>query len=132
MPLISQSIRTHLVDYPAAMFLMVAPFRVKLGNSSPVALWLSALTRVTARVEPAFTDHAAGLVRVIRYWLHIVVDRAVEVISITAPSSFHSTGLEGSYYWVLAAAVLLTTSAHSASEVSAVRANLDSEPPGKR
>jgi hypothetical protein len=67
-----------------------------------------------------------GLVRVIRYWLHLWVDRALGVVSITAPSAFHFTGLDAWYYWVLAAAVLLTTSVLNAPEVSAAqRANLD-------
>jgi hypothetical protein len=123
---ISKSIHTYLIDYPIAIVLMVAPFLLKLGKSSPVALWLSVVTRVTPLLLPAFTDHATGLVRVIRYWLHLWVDRALGVISITSPSAFHFTGLDAWYYWVLAAAVLLTTSVPSAPEVSAAqRANLD-------
>jgi hypothetical protein len=123
---ISKSIHTYLIDYPIAIVLMVAPFLLKLGKSSPVALWLSVVTRVTPLLLPAFTDHATGLVRVIRYWLHLWVDRALGVISITSPSAFHFTGLDAWYYWVLAAADLLTTSVPSAPEVSAAqRANLD-------
>jgi len=125
-PFISKSIHTYLIDYPIAIVLMVAPFLLKLGKSSPVALWLSVVTRVTPLLLPAFTDHATGLVRVIRYWLHLWVDRALGAISITAPSAFHFTGLDAWYYWVLAAAVLLTTSVPSAPEVSAAqRANLE-------
>ena len=99
---------------------------LKLGKSSPVALWLSVVTRVTPLMLPALTDYPTGLVRVIRYWLHPWVDRALGVISITAPSAFHFTGLDAWYYRVLAAAILLTTSVLSAPEVSAAqRANLD-------
>jgi hypothetical protein len=89
---ISKSIHTYLVDYPIVIVLMVAPFLLKLGKSSPVALWLSVVTRVTALLLPAFTDHATGLVRVIRYWLHLWADRALGVISITAPLRFP-------FYW---------------------------------
>ena len=117
---ITKSIHTYLIDYPLAIVLVVAPILLKLGKSGPVALWLSVVTRVT------LTDHPAGLVRVIRYWLHLWVDRALGVVSITAPSAFHFTGLDAWYYWVLAAAVLLTTSVLNAPEVSAAqRANLD-------
>ena len=123
---ITKSIHTYLIDYPIAIVLMVAAFLLKLGKSSPVALWLSMVTRVTALLLPALTDHPTGLVRVIRYWLHLWVDRALGVVSITAPSAFHFTGLDAWYYWVLAAAVLLRTSVLSAPEVSAAqRANLD-------
>src|SRR6266700_3950667 len=123
---ITKSVHTYLIDYPVAIVLMVAPILLRLGKSSPVALWLSVVTRVTALLLPALTDHPAGLVRVIRYWLHLWVDRALGVVSITAPSAFHFTGLDSWYYWVLAAAVLLTTSILNAPEVSfAQRANLD-------
>jgi hypothetical protein len=123
---ITKSIHTYLIDYPVAIVLMVAPFLQKLGKSSPVALWLSVVTRVTALLLPALTDHPAGLVRVIHDWLHLWVDRALGVVSITAPSTFHFTGLDAWYHWVLTAAVLLTTSVLNAPEVSAAqRANLD-------
>ena len=123
---ITKSVHTYLIDYPVAIVLMVAPILLKLGKSSPVALWLSVVTRVTALLLPALTDHPAGLVRVIRYWLHLWVDRALGVVSINAPSAFHFPGLDAWFYWVLAAAVLLTTSILNAPEVSvAQRANLD-------
>ncbi|SDJ35700.1 hypothetical protein SAMN05216338_104712 [Bradyrhizobium sp. Rc2d] len=123
---ITKTIHTYLIDYPVAIVLMVAQFRLKLGKSSPVALWFSLVARITALLLPTFTNHATGLVRVIRYWLHIWVDGALGVISITAPSAFHFTRLDAWYYWVLAAAVLLTTSVLGAPEVSAAqRANLD-------
>ena len=62
---ITKSIHTYLIDYPVAIVLMVAPFLLKLGKSSPVALWLSVATRVTALLLPALMDHPTGLVRVI-------------------------------------------------------------------
>jgi hypothetical protein len=116
---ITKSIHTYLIYYPVAIVLVVAPILLKLSKSSPVALWLSVVTRVTALLLPALTDHPTGLVQVIRYWLHLWVDRALGVVSITAPSAFHFTGLDARYYWVLAAAVLLTTSVLNAPEVSA-------------
>ena len=61
---ITKSIHTDLIDYPVAIVFMVAPFLLKLGKSSPVAPSLSVVTRVTALLLPALTDHPAGLVRV--------------------------------------------------------------------
>jgi hypothetical protein len=123
---ITKSIHAYLIDYPVAIVLMVAPFLLKLGHSGPVALWLSVVAGVAALLLPALTDHPTGLVRVIPYWLHLWVDRALGVVFIIAPFAFHFTGLDAWYYWVLAAAVLLTTSVLNAPEVSAAqRANLD-------
>jgi hypothetical protein len=122
---ITKSIHAYLIDYPVAIALMAAPFALELGQSSPVALWLSVVTGVAALLLAALTDHPTGLVRVIPYWLHLWVDRAVGVVFIIAPFAFQFTGLDAWYYWVLAAAVLLTTSVLNAPEVSAAqRANL--------
>ena len=122
---ITKSIHAYLIDYPVAIVLMVAPFLLKLGQSGPVALWLSVATGVAALLLAAVTDHPTGLIRVIPYWLHLWVDRAVGVVFIIAPFAFHFTGLDAWYYWVLAAAVLLTTSVLNAPEMNAGRrANL--------
>lgn len=123
---ITKSIHAYLIDYPVAIVLMVAPFLLKLGQSGPVALWLSVVSGVAALLLAALTDHPMGLVRVIPYWLHLWVDRALGVVFIIVSFAFHFTGLDAWYYWVLAAAVLLTTSVFNAPEVSAAqRANLD-------
>jgi hypothetical protein len=122
---IRKSIHTYLIDYPVAVVLMVAPFLLKVGRSSPVALWLSVVTRVTGLLPPALTDHPTALVRVIGYWLHLWVDRALGVVSTTASSKFHFAVLECWHYWIPTAAVLMTTSVLNAREVSrAQRANL--------
>jgi hypothetical protein len=123
---ITKSIHAYLIDYPVAIVLMGAPFLLKLGQSGPAAVWLSLVTGVAALMLPALTDHPTGLVPVIPYWLHLWVDRAVGVVFIIAPFAFHFTGLDAWYYWVLAVAVLLTTSVLNAPEVSAAqRANFD-------
>jgi hypothetical protein len=118
MPLrfITKSVHAYLIDYPFAIVLIVAPFVLKLGQSGPVAMWLSVATGVAAMLLAALTDHPTGLVRIIPYWLHLWVDRAVGVVFIVAPFVFNFTGLDAWYYWVLAAAVLLTTSVFNAPD----------------
>ena len=122
---ITKSIHAYSIDYPVAIVLMAAPLVLKLGQSGPVALWLSVATGVAALLLAALTDHPTGLVPVIPYWLHLWVDRAVGVVFIIAPFAFRFNGLDTWYYWVLAAAVLLTTSVFNAPEVrTGQRANL--------
>ena len=123
---ITKSIHAYVIDYPFAIVLLAAPFVLNLGQSGPVALWLSVVVGVAALVLPALTDHPTGLVRIIPYWLHLWCDRAVGVLFVVAPLAFKFAGLDAWYYWVLAAAVLLTTSVFNAPEEPvAARSGLD-------
>jgi len=123
---ITKSIHAYLIDYPIASVLIAAPFVLKLGQSGPVAMWLSVVVGVAALLLAALTDHPTGLVRIIPYWLHLWVDRAVGVVFVIAPFAFKFFGLDAWYYWVLAAGVLLTTSVFNAPEESvAMRSGLN-------
>ncbi|KRQ09920.1 hypothetical protein AOQ73_09125 [Bradyrhizobium pachyrhizi] len=113
---ITKSIHAYLIDYPVAIVLIAAPFVLDLGQNNPVATWLSVVVGATALLLAALTDHPTGLVRIIPYWLHLWVDRAVGVLFIIAPFAFKFVGLDAWYYWVLAAAVLLTTTVLNAPE----------------
>jgi hypothetical protein len=108
--------------------LIAAPFGLKLGQS---AMWLSVVVGVAALLLPALTDHPTGLVRIIPYWLHLWVDRAVGVVFVIAPFAFKFAGLDAWYYWVLAAGVLLSTSVFNAPEKPvATRSGLDTRTAG--
>jgi hypothetical protein len=113
---ITKSIHAYVIDYPFAIVLIAAPFVLKLGQSEPVAMWLSLVVGVAALLLPALTDHPTGLVRIIPYWLHLWVDRAVGLVFVIAPFAFKFAGLDAWYYWVLAAGVLLSTSVFNAPE----------------
>src|SRR5262249_51002859 len=110
---ITKSIHAYVIDYPFTIVLLAAPFALKLG---PIAMWLSVVVCVAALVLPVLTDHPTGLVRIIPYWLHVWVDRAVGLVFVIAPFAFKFTGLDAWYYWVLAAVVLLSTSVFNAPE----------------
>jgi len=113
---ITRSIHAYLIDYPIAIVLIAMPFVLNLGQSGPLAMWLSVVVGVAALLLAALTDHPTGLVHIIPYWLHLWVDRAVAVVFVIAPFAYKFAGLDAWYYWVLAAAVLLTTSVLNAPE----------------
>ena len=113
---ITKSFHAYLIDYPFAIVLIAAPFVLKLGQSGPVAMWLSVVVGVAALLLPALTDHPTGLVLIIPYWLHLWVDRAVGLLFVIAPFAFKFAGLDAWYYWILAAVVLLSTSVFNAPE----------------
>lgn len=116
---VTKSIHAYLIDYPVAIILLVAPFLLHLGYSSPVAMWLSVVVGVAALLLPILTNHATGLIRIIPYSMHLWIDRAVGIVFLIAPFAFAFSGFDAWYYWVLAVAVLLTTSVFNAPDTSA-------------
>lgn len=115
---VTKQIHAYLIDYPVAIVLLVAPFLLNLGQSNPLALWLSVVTGVAALLLPIFTNHATGLIRVIPYAMHLWVDRLVGVVFLVAPFVLGFSGIDAWYYWVLAVAVGLVTSVFNAPEAS--------------
>ncbi|MDA9435683.1 SPW repeat domain-containing protein [Bradyrhizobium sp. CCBAU 51627] len=113
---ITKSFHAYLIDYPIAFLLIVAPFMLKLGQSGPLAIWLSVIVGVAALLLAAMTDHPTGLVRIIPYRMHLWVDRAVAIAFAIVPFAFKFAQLDAQYYWLLAAAILLATSVFNAPE----------------
>ena len=128
---VTKSINAYLIDYPIALVLIAVPFVMKVGESAPAAMWLSVVTGVAAALLAALTDHPTGVIRIIPYWLHLWVDRAVGLVFVIAPFACKFFGLDAWYYWVLAVAVLLTTSVFNAPEDRvATRSGLDTRTAG--
>jgi hypothetical protein len=121
---VTKSIHAYLIDYPVAVVLIAAPFALNLGQSTPAALWLSVATGVAALLLAALTDHPTGLLRIIPYWLHLWVDRAVGIVFLLVPIILGFSGRDTWYYWVLGIAVLLVTSVFNAPEGVATRTSL--------
>lgn len=102
-----------LIDYPVAISLIAMPFLLGLGESNPLALWLSVGTGVAAFVLTLLTDHETGVVRVLPYSLHLAVDFSVGVVFAIAPLALGFTGIDAYFYWANAAAVLIVVGLHS-------------------
>lgn len=113
--LVTKSIHAYL-DYPVAISLMAMPFLLSLGQSHPMALWLSLVTGVAAFVMTLFTDHHLGVIRVLPYRLHLAVDLAVGLVFLAAPFLFGFAGLDAIYYWANGGAVLIVISLHKPEE----------------
>ncbi len=100
------------LDYPVAASLMVMPFLLHLGTSHPLAKWLSVATGVAALVLTFFTNHRLGVIRIIPYPVHLVVDFMVGAVFVIAPLLLGFAGLDAGYYWANAAAVLTVVCLH--------------------
>jgi hypothetical protein len=105
--------RIHaFLDYPVAIALIVLPFLLSLGSSSPLALQLSVATGIAALILTLLTDHHLGLIKVVPYKIHLLVDFLVAIVFIIAPFVFSFKGLDASYYWINGIAVLIVVSLH--------------------
>lgn len=100
------------LDYPVALSLIVLPFALQMGSSSPLALWLAVGVGAAAFLLTVFTDHQLGIVRVLPYPVHLAVDLAVGLLFVAAPSLFGFAGIDAWFYWVNGAAVLTVVSLH--------------------
>lgn len=111
MKFITKKIHAFL-DYPVAIALIALPFLLSLGSSNPLALSISVATGVAAFILTLLTDHQLGVIRVIPYRIHLMVDFAVAIVFILAPFLLSFEGLDAYYYWLNGAAVLLVVSLH--------------------
>ncbi|MEX0301638.1 MAG: hypothetical protein AB3N24_04370 [Leisingera sp.] len=111
MPLrfVTRTIHAYL-DYPVAISLMGLPLLLGLGESNPLALWLSVMTGIAAFVLTVLTDHHLGLIRVLPYKLHLAVDLIVGLAFLVAPFLFGFTGLDAAFYLLNGAAVVAVIS----------------------
>lgn len=115
---VTKTIHAYL-DYPVAISLMAMPFVLGLGAENPWARWISVATGVAALILTILTDHATGLIRIIPYWLHVVVDRLAGIVFLIVPFVFGFHGLDAWYYWANAITVLLVTTVLNAPEPKA-------------
>lgn len=97
------------IDYPVALGLIVMPY---LLGFSGLALGLSVATGVAAFVLTVLTDHETGVIRVLPYKLHLVVDGLVGAAFVAAPFILGFQGLVMAYYLILGATVLVVVGMH--------------------
>ena len=112
---ITKSIHAYL-DYPVALVLIAMPFLLQLGTGNPIAFWLSVVTGVAAFILTVLTDHHLGIIRVLPYSLHLVVDGLVGVTFVAAPLVLGFVGIEFWYYMVLGLTVLAVVGLHQPEE----------------
>ena len=92
------------LDYAAAGGLIVFP--VLLGFDG-MSLWLSVAGGVGLIIYSLLTDYAFGVVSVISFKVHLVLDLTAAAAFIAAPFVFGWTGLVMGYYFVMAAGVIV-------------------------
>lgn len=114
MKFVTKEIHAYL-DYPVALALIGLPFLLGLGESNPLALQLSVATGIAALILTILTDHHLGVIRVIPYKIHLIVDLLVGIVFVIAPFLLAFEGLDAYFYWLNGAAVLFVVSMHKAA-----------------
>jgi len=109
-----------LVDYLAASGLIILPFVLGLGQSQPLAKWLSVAMGAAVILVSLLTDYRFGAVRYIPFRLHLVVDALAATAFAMAPTLFGFAGLDAWYYWLNAAAVFVVVGLSPTEERAAV------------
>ncbi|MFT7059761.1 MAG: hypothetical protein ACJASV_002273 [Pseudorhodobacter sp.] len=112
----NKTIHAYL-DYPVALGLIIMPIILGLGAVHPLAFWLSVVTGLAALVLTIFTDHHLGVIRILPYKLHLMVDFMVGLAFVAAPFVLGFTGMEAGYYWGLGAIVLLVVALDNTQEM---------------
>ena len=116
MKFVTKQIHAYL-DYPVAIALIGLPFLLGLGSSNPLAFQLSIATGIAAFILTILTDHHLGIIRIVSYQIHLMVDFLVGLVFILAPFILSFEGLDAYYYWLNGAAVLFVVSMHK-SEIA--------------
>lgn len=90
-----------VLDYVAAINLIVFPFVLNLGTNSPIELWLSVAAGIGLFTYSLFTDYAFGVSRVVPFKVHLLFDVAAGAAFIAAIFIFNFEGLTAAYYAVM-------------------------------
>lgn len=96
-----------LIDYAAAAGLVIFPFILGIGASSPVAFWLSVAAGVAVICYSMLTGYTYSAAPVVPFKVHLAIDFVAAIAFALAPFVFGFTGLDAVYYWVLSAAVFV-------------------------
>ncbi len=108
---ITKSIHAYL-DYPVAIGLIAMPFLFGLGETAPLAFWLSIVTGVAAFALTVLTNHHLGIIRLLPYSHHLAVDGLVGIAFVAAAILLGFTGLDFWYYMILGLTVLAVVGMH--------------------
>ena len=99
--------RLHgLLDYAAALGLILLPFVLGIGDDSALALWLSVAAGFALIAYSLATDYAFGVFRALSFRTHLALDLGAAAAFVAAPFVFGWGGLVLGYYLVMAGGVI--------------------------
>ena len=102
-------------DYSAGIGLILLPNILGLGDSSPLAYWLSVASGIAVLLASGMTNYRLGIFRRIPFQGHLAIDLVVAIAFMASPWIFGFTGMDADYY-VFNAAVVFTVVALSEND----------------
>jgi hypothetical protein len=95
------------LDYAAATVLIAVPVLLNFQATSPLALWLSVAAGVLLIVYSLNTDYGLGIVKLIPFNVHLILDAIAGAAFLSAPFLFGFEGIIRWFYLANGAIVLL-------------------------
>lgn len=95
-----------LLDYAAAVALIVLPFLLPFDGAPATAIWLSVAAGVGLIGYSLLTDYAFGPFPILSFRVHLLLDLAAAVAFVSAPFVMGWQGLVLGYYLVMGAGVI--------------------------
>ena len=108
-----------IVDYLAAVALIVSPFILQLGSSNPFAPWISVITGILVIIVSLATNYRYGAFKIIPFGGHLTLDLLVATIFMLVPFLFKLEGLDAAYYYINAVAVYLVVAVTASERIAA-------------
>src|SRR5690606_9402338 len=96
-----------IVDYLAAVTLIIAPFILNLGADNSMALWISVITGLTVIVVSLATKYRYGAFKMIPFGGHLALDLLVATAFMFVPFLLGLDGLDEVYFYANAVVVYL-------------------------
>jgi hypothetical protein len=110
-----------IVDYLAAIALIIAPFILKLGSSNPFAFWISVLTGITVIIVSLTTKYQYSAFKIIPFDGHLTLDLLVATIFMLIPFLFKLHGPDEAYYYINAVVVYVVVAVTATESLSVKR-----------
>jgi len=96
-----------VVDYLAALFLIIAPFVLGFEAINPIGHWFSVAAGVALFGYSLLTRYSLSIAKIIPFGTHLIFDTAAGVAFIAAPFLFGFEDIMRLYYFGSGGAVLL-------------------------
>ncbi|TDF37563.1 hypothetical protein EYS14_15575 [Alteromonadaceae bacterium M269] len=95
-----------ILDYAAAVALIILPFILGLEEQSPLAHWISVIAGVGLIGYSLLTEYTFSLAKMIPFKVHLALDIVAAVFFVIAPFVLGFDGIAAIYYWVMGAGVV--------------------------